>query len=228
MHAYPETSAVDFEHVCLSSVEADDPQPNFMPSAVIEALDQSSSREERSLVIFDRAYLGVRISKRSAPPQKYWLRMAFLDPSPVKRASRAWWSVACALALGSAFMLILSWHSGMWPSTFWTAGVFAMVVAAVSSLGFAWHRSRDRLVFYTRHGRVPVAELVRHRPDRRTSGRFLAALEQAIQRAADEHRGPRAQLLREEMREHRRLRDDGVLAPEEFEAAKARILQAHG
>lgn len=227
MHAYPELSAVDFEHVCLSSVEPEEPQPNFLPSAVILSLDQSSRREKRSLVIFDRTHLGVRTGKRSGLPRKYWLRMAFLDPRPVRRTSRAAWGVSCSLAVGLAVTLLLASYFSVWSSAGWAAAIVAMLAATVTSLGFAWHRSRERLVFHTRHGRVPVAELVRNRPDRRTAGQFLAALELTIQRATDGHRRPRAQLLREEMREHRRLFEEGVLSREVYEAAQARILRAH-
>jgi hypothetical protein len=38
----------------------------------------------------------------------------------------------------------------------------------------------------------------------------------------------RSRVLRDEMKEHRRLLEAGVLQPQDFEAAKGRILRAHG
>jgi hypothetical protein len=227
MQAYPEPSAVDYEHVCLYAVEPEEPLPSFMPSAVSARLDQSTPRFERRLVIFDRSYLGVHSDSRTSPPQKYWLRMAFLDPRPTPLASPAWWHISCGLALAGTVMLMAG-MSGIEPAQAWTAGGLATGVAGIASAVYTWCRSRDRLVFYTRHGRVPVAQLLRTRPDRQSAGQFLAMLQQAIERAAAERQGPRAQFLRDEMREHRRLLDEGVLPREAYEAAQARILGAHG
>jgi hypothetical protein len=53
-------------------------------------------------------------------------------------------------------------------------------------------------------------------------------LECAIRRAVSEYPAPRTILLRDEMREHRRLFEEGVVSLRDFEEAKARILQAHG
>jgi hypothetical protein len=227
MQAYPEPSAIEYEHVCLYAVEPDEPLPSFMPSAVSAKLDQSTPRFERRLVIFDGSYLGVHSASRATPPHKYWLRMAFLDPRPVSPASPAWWRISCALALGGAVMLTAG-MAGIEPARTWTAGGLALCAAGIASAVFAWRRARDRLVFYTRHGRAPVAQLLRNRPDRRSAGEFLAMLQRAIECAAAERDGPRAQFLRDEMREHRRLLDEGVLPREEYEAAQARILGAHG
>lgn len=85
-----------------------------------------------------------------------------------------------------------------------------------------------RLVFCTRHGRVPVLRLMRREPDRGQVKSFLAALEEAVHRAAAARPGSHGRLLRDEMKEHRRLLEAGVLQPHDFEAAKARILHAHG
>lgn len=228
MHAFPDPLAIDYEHVCLSTDEPEEPQPNFKPTAVAQVLEQTTPRRARRLTIFDRSFLGVQTGTPSAPQQQYWLRLAFLDPRPSRMVSRTWWVVSGALALLSAVLLMLAWHQGVNPQPGSVIAVAASILATVLSVIIALRRSVDRLVFLTRYGRVPVLELDRRRPDRRSVQRFVAALEQTIRRSAAERPGPRTQRLRDEMREHRRLFEAGVLGQVDFEEAKARILRAHG
>jgi hypothetical protein len=225
MHTFPDPSAVDFEHVCLSTEEPEATQPNFMPAAVAAELHQAAARLDRRLAIFDRSYLKVRVTRQSAPVQQYWLKLAFLDPRPARVVSRAWWRITGAAALLSGILVL--WQPGPSPAAAWIAAS-AAIAATLLSLAVALRRSCDRLVYYTRHGRVPVLELLRHEPDRRRFGRFLAMLDQAIHRASADLPGERARLLRDEMHEHRRLLEQGVLQPREFDEARARILRAHG
>jgi hypothetical protein len=226
MHTYPASSAIDYEHVCLAVDEPDEPLPNFMPTAVMAELDQSTPRLVRRLAIFDRSYLSVQFGQPTAAPRKHWLKLAFLDPRPVRVIDRRWWGLTGALALPSALLLALAWQSGARPVAPWAMA--GASIATLFSLVFALHRSCDRLEFLTRHGRVPVLTLARRRPDRQSARRFTATLEETIRRSAADRALPRAQQLRDEMREHRRLFEAGVLGPEDFEAAKARILRAHG
>jgi hypothetical protein len=226
MTNYPASSAIDYEHVCLSVEEPEEVRPNFMPGAVMVELDQSTPRLVRRLAIFDRTFLSVQTGRRGATPQKHWLNLVFLDPRPVRVLDRRWWGVCGAFALLSSALLALAWHADADQGAYWAMAV-ASVAALLFSIGIALRRSCDRLQFHTRHGRVPALTLYRLRPDRQCARRFAATLEETIRRSAANRATPRAQQLREEMREHRRLFEAGVLGTEDFEAAKARILRAH-
>lgn len=218
MHPYPAPLAIDYEHICLTSEEPDEPVPAMARGAISAELAQSRGRVGSRFAIFNRSYLGVRTASASARAQEYCLKLAFLDPVPARPAGSPWWSVAAALALLSSGLVLGGW----------VPASYAALAAALLSLGLAVHRSFDRLIFYTRHGRVPVLQLLHHRPDRRQVKAFVGALQSAIREAAAEHSGVRSRLLRDEMKEHRRLLEAGVLQPQDFEAAQGRILRAHG
>lgn len=57
--------------------------------------------------------------------------------------------------------------------------------------------------------------------------RFMAKVTAHIRLAAEARRRTKAAHLRDEMREHVRLREIGVLGEPEYESAKARILGKH-
>ena len=218
MHSYPAPLATDYEHVCLTSDEPEEVVPPVPRGATVAKLVQCGGRIEHRFAIIERGYLGVRSTSRTSGTREYWVNLAFLDPRPVRPAGSSWWSMAAALALlCGAFVL-----GGRV-----TAG-YAAFAAALLTLGLAVHRSLDRLIFCTRHGHVPVVQLLRSRPDRRHVRTFVAALQHAIHEAAARRPGDNGRVLRDEMKEHRRLLEAGVIQPREFEAAKPRILRAHG
>lgn len=218
MHPYPAPLAIDYEHICLTSEEPEEPVPVMSRGAISAELAQSRGRVDRRYAIYNRSYLGVRTAGGSARTQSYSLQLAFLDPVPTRPTGSPWWGVAAALALLTSGLVLGGWF---------IAG-YAALAAALLSLGLAVHQTFDRLIFYTRHGRVPLVQLLRGRSDRRQVKAFVAALQRAIRDAAAERSGLKSRLLRDEMKEHRRLLDAGVLQPPDFEAAKARILRAHG
>lgn len=218
MLPYPAPLAIDYEHVCLTTEEPDEPVPAMARSAISAELAESRGRIKRRFVIYNRSYLGVRMSGGSSCTQEYSLKLVFLDPTPSRPTGSPWWGVAAALALLSSGLVL-----GGWVIT-----SYAALAASLLSLGLAVCRSFDRLIFCTRHGRVPVVQLLRRPTDRRHVKAFVAALQCAIREAATERSWDRSRLLRDEMKEHRRLLEAGVLQSRDFEAAKARILRAHG
>jgi hypothetical protein len=178
------------------------------------------------VVVFNRTYLGVHMSGAIAGPRSYWLNLAFLDPKPVRQTDRVWLGIAAGSALlspgaGLAYTFVEL-------SPIWAVALALLPAAALLSLGISLYRSFGTLVYCTRHGRVPVLRLSRGRPDRRRLKRFLDELQHAVRRALAERSGVRADYLRDEMKEHRRLLAQGVLGAQQYEAAQALILRAHG
>jgi hypothetical protein len=228
MHAYPPPSAVDYEHISLSTEDPEECLPNFMPSAVALRLEQLARRQRRQFAIFDRCYLDVRIDTPPDAARRYWLNLAYVDPSPGRVVSRGWWRASGAAAGLCLGLLVIAWLSGAAAAHAWAPPLAATVAALLLSLGLALQRSGDRLVYVSRHGRVPVVELLRRAPNRGQVEKFRAALEDAIRQAAAGRRVERARWLRDELREHRRLLEHGALQGPDFEQAKARILRAHG
>jgi hypothetical protein len=228
MHAFPDPSAADYEHVCLASEEAEEPAPGFPAGAVVAELEQSAGGLARQLTIFERNRLGVRIRRPSGRLEQYWLNLAFLDPRPVRAASREWWVAGGLLAGIGLVQLLLARYSLVSWSLEWLAVACALLASGAFALAVAARRRFGRLVFRTRHGRVPILELAHGASDRRRLAGFVALLQASIRAAANRRETGRTELLRNEMHEHRRLLEAGVLQAGEFEQARARILRAHG
>jgi ribosome-binding protein aMBF1 (putative translation factor) len=82
-------------------------------------------------------------------------------------------------------------------------------------------------VFYTRHGRAPLLRFLNRNPTAAELETFVADISNRIQRARTQWDN-RQQFLSAELKEHRRLKDQGILTPESYEAVKRRILGKHG
>jgi hypothetical protein len=225
MNAFP---AGDYEHVFMSSEDELEYAPPAKSATITAVLEQEvRGGITHRMTLFENGYLDIKTVSRQKQGSGHELKLVFLDPNPARRSALLPWATVCAAAMTAVVASVVAWHQGpAWaPVTLLT---LAASVAAMSGGALAWQRNFNTLVFYTRHGRAPVLELARHRPEHRRARQFIAALESAIRRAIAEHPAPRSHLLRDEMLEHRRLLEVGGLQPQDFEKAKARILRAHG
>jgi hypothetical protein len=216
-------SAAQHEHIFLTSDDLEDVEPGTINAA----LEQSHGGVHSRLVIFNGTYLGVRTGKSGAT-REYWLNLAFLDPDPVRQVTRLWPAIAGVTA-GFATCVLVAYFRAAAPPPAWSAALVETALAAVLlALVRSLYRSSLTLVYCTRHGRIPVLRVFRHKPDRRRLRNFIDGMAQAVEKALAERPASRSQYLRDEMREHRRLLAQGVLAPRQFEVAKALILRQHG
>lgn len=213
------------EHVLLTA-EPTDELEDVEPTSVDAEIDQLRRGRGQHATIFNGTYLSVRAQAGRGRETSYWLNLAFVDPAPVRRAGRLRVTVALACAAPVAGMVLALLAPGIPSDLVWRLGPPAAIAALIAGLVLAIRDYRSVLVYCTRHGRVPVLRLGRALPDRRRARRFLDRLAAASERARRD--APAASYLRDEMREHRRLLDQGVLDATQFEAARAAILRAHG
>lgn len=230
MHEAAAAPDGDYEHICLSAGESLEPDEATArtPSRIEAELRQARRGRTESALIFDGRYFGVRTEGRGADPDWYWLHLAFVDPRPVRRTRRLRRAVVAALVAPAGTALLAVAMAGS--LTGLTAAI-ALPVAALLSLAvlaYAVFDYFDQWIFCTRHGRAPVLRVARLRADRRGLRRFLDRLEDGASAACHQFEGARTELLRDEMRAHRRLLQEGVLAQQDFDAARAAILRAHG
>jgi hypothetical protein len=225
-HAYDIPSGPQ-EHVLLPSEYLDAPE-EVEPSTVDAEIEHESRGVSHRATIFNGAYLGVRTRCRRGSERWYWLNLAFLDPTPGRRAQRLRLTAATACALPVAAFVALLFGASPSAEQLWSLYVPATLSATALGLYLALHDYFEELVFCTRHGRVPVLRLRRSRPDTRSVRDFLDQLDRTIARAHRERAGARGAYLRDEMKEHRRLLEQGIMSPAEFESARASILCAHG
>jgi hypothetical protein len=99
-----------------------------------------------------------------------------------------------------------------------------MAQATFGTLFWAYYLSHEKILFYTLNGRAQAirfsAGLGTIRRFRKLLPRIVAAVDRAAQSVGEET----AVFLRAEMREHYRLRGDGILSDQECSASTGRIL----
>ncbi len=215
------------EHVELGS-DAEPVDPACLtPTRTDAVLVLGSAARQQRLEIFNGTCLRVVTASRRAGPRELRLDLAFLDPAPGQRSSPIWWrlgafgGILAAAALGT---IASGWPAGT--TTVWLA-LAAATGMLVGAGGLLLHRGSRRMVFVTRHGRVPLVVLPSGSGNFDEARDFAARLRAAAAEAAGQRLGPRGHLLRDEMRAHRRLYEQGRISPEVFDAAKRRILAAH-
>ena len=216
-------SARQPEHIFLTSYDLEDVEPGTINAT----LEQSHGGVHSTFVIFNGTYLGVCTS-RSGATREYWLNLAFLDPQPVPQAGRPWRALAGVTAAFAACVLVAYFGAAASPLALAAAVAAAALAAVLMALVRSLYRSCLTLVYCTRHGRMPVLQVFRHKPDRPRLKEFIDGMAQAVKVALAERPASRSQYLRDEMREHRRLLAQGVLTAPQFEVAKALILRQHG
>ncbi len=224
MQGMTTASAQGHEHVFLVSDELED----VAPSSIDEELVQATAEGRLEISLFNGAYAAVHQRASRGRTRDYWLNLAFLDPEPRRMQERTWVFAAGVLTLTAlcAWVLEKTVLSGEA-----AAGMQMLVpvalLAAAGTLAVGLHRYFNSLHFLTRHGRVPVLKLTANSPDRKALGRFVQKMAAAARAAHDRRIVVPTHYLRDEMKEHRRLREGGILDEKHYEAAKTRVLAAH-
>lgn len=225
MSADPPYSPRAYEYVYLISDELEE----VVPTTVDASLEQSTADVLSRFTIFNGSYLGVRRQGARREPGDYWINLAFLDPRP-KRCADRFWSIATAIFTAATACALSAIHSRFlsWAGSALTLTVVALSVATLASGTLAMRRYCSQLIFLTQHGRVPVLWLSMNKPDRNHVRGFIRAIHAAIARATTDRADlPRGHLLRDEMKEHRRLQNAGILDERQFQIARRLILEAH-
>lgn len=148
----------------------------------------------------------------------------FLDAEPESSQHRPikLLKILAGLAGATAVCAIPAWFG--WLAPWSTSVMLIMLTATLITAGTVFYRSQERIVFKTLHGR---AEAVRFVAGLGTIGRFrrlVPQLSEAIAAAAATIGEDTAVYLRAEMREHYRLKEDGVLSEGECADSTSRVL----
>lgn len=222
------TDGEPIEHIYLAGDPTSEPTPRVHNLKLAQAATTKGYTAQ--LAIFNDIYLSVHTKRLRAKPHRYWLHLAFLDPTSRRERRLAWRWLLAALGLGGTGAALLgAGHGASTPQSgpIPLPAALGCIAAAVVCTAVTMYRSYDKLVFRSRHGAMPLIEMLNNHPDRRTFAAFLEELKRRIEAARREYGPSQRELLSAELREHRRLRDEGVLSAEDYEAVKARILSCH-
>jgi hypothetical protein len=190
------------------------------------ALRSRLRRRVLHLEIIDYYYLSVR-SHTSAGELEFSLDLRFARAPQLSRHI-AWRWLAASLALIVVPALIaIAIHTSAWWRTEWlpVSLVVAAVWAGTTFVGL--YRTTETISLRSTYGGARLLEYTGGPGTFRALRPFTAKLMAHIRLAAAARRHTKAEHLRDEMREHQRLRELGVLSVGDYEVSKARILGQH-
>jgi len=216
-------NAAHAEHIFIASDEASDPSA---ANKVRERwrLGNPLRRMATEVTVFEEGYAEItqHAGRKSGTPFRLDLR--YLDPVPsITRviSTRAWWTAAgCAAAALGGFAVAYFTALGAVAASF---GLGAAATAAIAC-AFALQRSHETIEYVTLHGRARVLVLVGNFGAIKQFRAFVPELSRAIEEAAEEIGSDTSMFLRAEMREHYRLRGEGVLSVGTCAECTGRIL----
>lgn len=180
--------------------------------------------ESTDLVLYEEGVLKVTERRKHKGAESFFLDLRFLDPIPsIERVVAKNWllgAVGCATAAALAAFLLRF-------DAVYVVAISALAVCAVTGAGALYgslYRSYERAEFRTLHGRTTVLSLTANVGARKALRAALPVLSSAIEEAAERITADTAAYLRAEMREHYRLRGDGVLDSTACASGTGRIL----
>lgn len=182
------------------------------------------------LALLEDHFLSVQMARPDTEPKKYEFDLRFANAKPVIVRHIAWFWLALAislLALASAALWML-WPRSLaeWIDPVPLTAIAALLAAAGSVLMFM-RRTTESLEFWSVHGEVTLVSVTGAIGSTQDGKKFFIELIKSIGAAKAARPQPAHQFLRDEMREHHRLREIGALTEAQYEASKSRILAAH-
>jgi hypothetical protein len=213
------------EHIFIASEDS-----SSSPAATARSLRETVvvrnaiRRLGAELAFYDEGFLKVVELRKGAANEPFFLDLRFIDPIPkIERVIAVRWltsALGCA-ALGAlaAFLLRFEALHGV---ALWALGGATLATAATLYVGV--YSSHELIEFCTLHGRIPVLRLIANFGCMTKYRAVVPMLSHAIEEAAERIGTDTAAYLRAEMREHYRLRGDGVLGNEECAKGTGRIL----
>ena len=218
------------EHILLETDERNVPARETARRIHAHVILRDARRRSVELALIEYYYLSVRIVRAQAVVARYVLDLRFVDPVPRRKRQVAWrWLAAGAafLALAIAGARAVSTSPAPWWRHEWLPATAVLFGLALCAMFAAFHLSRETLTLISAHGRARLLAHAGGLGTFRALHQFLPRLVAHLEIANRARRSSRAKQLRDEMREHFRLRNAGAISDAEYESAKRRILATH-
>jgi hypothetical protein len=221
------------EHFVLEDVTAAHPMlAETLGGAVREAREISQEVVIRDRLrgrltavrIYAEGWMDVEEGRRGKRPRHYRFDLRYLDPKPRVRWHRPARLLKAAGILGAVTAVFSL------PALFGLLSRYtvpAATVAALATLGAlfcAYYFTHEKIFFQTLKGRAAAIRLGAGLGTIRRFHRLVPKIASAIERAAASAGEETAVYLRAEMREHYRLRGEGILSDQECATSTGRIL----
>jgi hypothetical protein len=185
-------------------------------------------RKRTQLVFYAEGYLRVRQWQHKKQVLDYMLSLRFLSPEirTSRRIPMRVLQVAGGCAGFAALCGLLSWLTP-WNMVFTPAAVVSGIAAAIAVLIFLYI-ANERTMFSTAAGNAAVLTLIGTADSFKRCRSVRPEIVNAIKGAQAKNIQDRSDYLRQEMREHYRLREYGVIDHDDCSEATRRILAQFG
>jgi hypothetical protein len=220
------------EHISLESAPDTLAAPARQPRRKVRSAYALHSRLRgcsTELAILDDHYLSVRSIRPQAEPKKYEIDLRFVHAKPTRTRHISWFWLALAVSLALLAVGAI-WTSaraaGRWSDPVMLTAS-ATLLASFGAVFMFLRRTIESLEFLSIHGGATLVSVTGGIGSARKDKKFFIELIKNINAAKAARPQPKPQFLRDEMREHHRLRELGVLTQEQYEASKVKILASH-
>lgn len=216
------------EHVLLEADEVEilESASRVRTAEVVRELElfDRVRRVRTALVLFDDGRLRVERRRGRGPVDVYTVDLGFLDPVPMTETRVATRAGRVALLAGGA--TALAGALAAFGVLAGLTGALAAVGATVAAgAGFAFvYLSVETATFVTRLGRAAAIRLTATPGSIAVQRRAVPVLTEAIERAREATGEETTVYLKSEMREHYRLRGEGVISEADCSTGTARVL----
>jgi hypothetical protein len=172
--------------------------------------------------LFNHCFLSVKFDGKYRHPTAYELNIGILDPEPKQLVRIGWRYLTAFLILAATATLTAC------ADIFRTSSMLPTLLAAGAGLSLVLtvYGCYNRLVFYTLNGRVPLVVMLNSNPQDETFRAFTETLTRHILEIRDRSTS-RREMLCEELKEHRRLYEEGVISDKCYHKVKQYILGLH-
>jgi hypothetical protein len=172
--------------------------------------------------LFDRRILSIKVDGIFSHPPEYAFNIGILNPEPKRFVTINWGYLSAFLIL--AMSAILTARSDLFINSFMASSILA--ANAIVFMVLTAYSCRNRLVFYSRNGRVPLAILLHRNPNNEMFRAFTDELTAQI-RDIQSRYASRWEMLCEDLKEHRRLMERGIISERHYDCIKQYILGLH-
>jgi len=219
------------EHVSMES-DLSETRPKAEPSRpLMQYLFNKRGRGgTRRVSVLPDQHVAVEMLRSRSAVDMHTVDLRFVDPRPIAVRKVAWPVLYVALGLTLLTAIATLLYAKAPGVAQKIGGLYTPVglgVAAVLAYVLFYRLTTESLIFLSNNGRARFIVIAGRFGTMRRARPCAAAIVTHINIANKKFRQERQAYLRDEMREHARLHERGVLSADRYNEAKRRILKAH-
>lgn len=208
------------------------------PALTTEAIRQRDAREvsgrhelrdklrgRRTVVtLFEEGWLDVAVERRGKSNTHHRIDLRYLDPVPSVRRYHPIRLLKAAGILGGITALFAIPASLGWLAAYSIPATIIAGLATFGALFVAYYLTHEKIDFVTMHGRAQVIRFGAGLGTIKKFRKLVPVIVDAIGNAVESINDETAVYLRAEMREHYRLRNEGILSESQCAESTGKIL----